>query len=63
VAIEKTPPYDLAVYRSNDVQQERGAKDWRRALDRIRMAMQSGQWPGKQAAPQDLDLPAWVQYE
>lgn len=63
IALEKTPPYEVAVYRANDMVLDRGEADWRKALWKLNRCLKAGQWPGKQAAAQDIDLPGFVQYE
>lgn len=63
IALEKEPPYEVAVYRANDMVLDRGEADFRKALWRLATCTRSGQWPGKQEQAQDIDLPGYVQYE
>lgn len=63
VAIEKTCPWDVCVYRANEVVFEIGDKAWQRALNRFVACTKSGVWPGKQESAQDMDLPSWALYE
>lgn len=63
IALEKEPPYEVAVYRANDMVLDRGESDWRKAVWRLGQCQASGVWPGKQEQAQDIDLPAWAQYE
>ena len=63
IAIEKTCPWDVAVYRANDMVLDRGEADWRKAVWRYNQCMSTGVWPGKQEAAQDIDLPSYAQYE
>lgn len=63
VALEKEPPYEVAVYRANDMCMDRGEADWRKGLWRLAQCLRTGNWPGKQEAAQDIDLPSYAQYE
>jgi hypothetical protein len=63
VALEKTCPWDVAVYRANDMVMDRGEGDWRKALWRYKQCVTTGKWPGKQEVAQDIDLPSYAQYE
>ncbi len=63
VALEKTCPWDVAIYRANDLHLGRGEADWRKAVWLYNQCVATGKWPGKQEAAQDLDLPGYAQYE
>ncbi len=63
IALEKTVPWDVCVYRANDMVFEIGDRAWQRALSRYAMCTKSGVWPGKQEAAQDMDLPAYAALE
>ncbi len=63
VAIEKACPWDVCVYRANDMVLDRGEGDFRKALWRFNQCTTTGKWPGKQEHAQDIDLPARAQNE
>ena len=63
IALEKECPFDVCVYRANDMMLDRGEADYRKAIWRYLEARKTGVWPGKQQAAQDLDLPNYAQYE
>lgn len=63
VALEKTRPWDVCVYRANDMVMEKGTLGWQKAIRLYDEAIKSGKWAGKQEAAQDIDLPQWAQYE
>lgn len=63
IALEKEPPYEVCVYRANDMVMDRGEADWRKALWRLGDCRLTNRWPGKQEAAQDIDLPGYAQYE
>jgi hypothetical protein len=60
VVVEKTRPWDVCVYRANDVVMEKGLLGWQKAITLYTDCMKSGKWPGKQDAAQDIDLPIWA---
>jgi hypothetical protein len=63
VAIEKSAPWDVCVYRANDMVLDAGGVAWRKALALYKRCIESSVWPGKQDQPQDIDLPGYAQYE
>lgn len=63
VALEKECPWDVCVYRANDMAMDRGEADWRKAMWRLHQCTITGVWPGKQEVAQDMDLPGYAQYE
>ncbi len=63
VALEKTCPWDVCVYRANELTLGRGEADWRKALWLYNECTAQGKWPGKQQCAQDMDLPGAAQYE
>lgn len=60
VALEKTCPWDVCVYRANDMVLDRGEAEWRKAVWLLNRSLTTGLWPGKQDKAQDMDLPLWA---
>ncbi len=63
IAVEKEPPYEVAVYRANDMVLEKGETEYRKALWLLARSQQTGVWPGKQVQAQDMDLLGYAQYD
>lgn len=63
ICLEKEPPYEVAVYRADDMIMDRGEGDYRKALWRLQECTASGIWHGKQIEPQDINLPGYAQYD
>jgi hypothetical protein len=61
VAVEKTAPYDVAVYRLNDEWLALGDEACARAMSRILECRKTDAWPGIVTGEMELDLPAWVE--
>lgn len=61
VAVEKTPPHGVAVYRVADGTLQDGRMEYGRLLDRLRLCQETGRWPGYlDDAEADLQLPPWA---
>ena len=63
IAVEKKPPYEVAVYVLDDAAMELGRALYRRALRRIKLAIDSGVWAKYQTRAQNLALPAYAFYD
>lgn len=59
VVQEKTPPYEVAVYRLDDDALTVGARLMRAAIDLYDMCTATGVWPGYPTGITPLALPAW----
>lgn len=60
VAVEKEPPYAVALYQLDDISLEAGAETMRADLDAYRRAVETGKWSGYPRQIQTLTLPAWA---
>jgi exodeoxyribonuclease VIII len=60
VAVESSPPHDVAVYRLPEEALEVGARKIAGWLDRVRECRASGVWPGVAPEAIDLTLPDWA---
>jgi len=60
IAVEKTPPFAVAVYTLSDKALQVGLNYLNYALDTIALCTESGLWPAYSADEQTLDLPAWA---
>ncbi len=63
IAIEKEPPYEVAVYVLDDAAMDLGMGMYRRGLRRIKEALISGVWPKYQSRAQNISLPAYAFYD
>jgi hypothetical protein len=63
LAIEKAPPYAVAVYVAGQDVLERGRARYRKALARGIQCRTQGRWPSYQEEAQTITLPAWAMYE
>ncbi len=59
IAVEKEPPFALAVYELAERALEQGEREFREALRRYRACVESGMWPGYGDGLETLDLPSW----
>ena len=60
IAVESQEPFDVVVYRLPDDALSAGralVSEW---LHRVASCRESGRWPGRSAAVQDLTLPPWM---
>jgi hypothetical protein len=60
IAVEKAPPYLVAVYEFDWESLEAGRRDVRRALALWEQCSESGIWPGYPSEIQTLELPRWA---
>jgi len=60
IAVEKEPPYAVAVYELAERGLEQGEREFRAALARYRDCVESGIWPGYGDELGLVDLPAWA---
>ena len=60
IAIEKEPPYAVAVYRLTEGAIDAGAEQMRALLARYRVCRETGEWPGYPDEVQDIALPPWA---
>lgn len=63
IAVEKTPPYGVAVYGIDSEALERGETLRRRDLDRMAECLRSDDWPSYPAEISPLSLPRWAFYD
>lgn len=61
VAIEKTPPYDIAIYFPNDNDLSAGREWFRAALRTYRKCVETGKWPGQSPEPMIINMPRWAE--
>ena len=47
IAVEKVPPFDVAVLRVGENEIAQGRADYRAALDTVRACTDAGEWPGE----------------
>ncbi len=62
IAVEKTPPYAVALYELDAEAVDLGRALARRDLARYANARDFGVWPGYPDAVQSLSLPKWATY-
>ena len=60
IAVEKTPPYEVAVYAADAEMIHIGQQDYRDCLHKLRQCIDSGSWPAAFPAIQNISLPAWL---
>lgn len=60
VAVEKTPPYGVAVYRIQDDAIEAGRTELRALLSTYAWCTERGEWPCYTTEITDISLPAWA---
>ena len=60
IAVEKTPPYAVAVYTLSDKALQVGFNLLNYALETIALCEEAGLWPAYSVDEQTLDLPAWA---
>ena len=60
VAIEKTPPYAVAVYRIEDYSLEEGKRKCLIAIDTLKKCLDENYWPGYSESLESIKLPAWA---
>ncbi len=60
VAVEKSPPYDLAIYTLDEGSLERARHDVRRLTERLADCLERDEWPGYPETIQTIELPPWA---
>lgn len=60
LAVENTPPYDVAVYRVDDEVIDHGRKLYRRLLALYQQCQKDGHWPGVAPCTTGIELPAYA---
>jgi hypothetical protein len=60
IAVQKTPPYDVAVYQLDVVALEYGRRLYRGLLERLRSCIEADYWPGAAPDLQTLSVPQWA---
>ena len=60
VAIEKEPPYEVAVYIADDAMLNKGRADYRKALKIFHDCLLKNEFPMYQQKIQTISLPAWA---
>jgi hypothetical protein len=60
IAMEKTEPFGVAVYRLKDDAVEAGRAQLRALLSTYRWCAERGEWPGYPTEIQDITLPRWA---
>lgn len=62
IAVEKEPPYAVAVYRTSDNIMEVGRKKYQAALQLLKWCKANSAWPAYQpnGAIEEIDLPRWA---
>lgn len=63
VAVEKKPPYEVAVYLADDGMLDLGYQQYRRAMRTLSECLKTGQWARYQTEIQQIALPHWAYYE
>lgn len=60
IAIEKAPPYEVAVYVLDEGAMDLGTAMYRRGLRRIAAAVKDDKWPGYQSGVRQISVPAYA---
>ena len=60
IAVEKTPPYSVAIYCLDSMAVELGHQQWKRDIKRLKMCMDTDMWPGYEPYIQPLSLPRYA---
>lgn len=63
IAQEKIAPWDVSVFRANEIFMGRGDVQYKKGLWLYKTCLETGVWPGKQSAAEDLDCPPWSENE
>ena len=59
IAIEKTPPYLIAVYVIDGASLERGRSQYREVLQLYKKCLEKNEWPGYPEQVQSISIPYW----
>jgi len=60
VAIEKEPPYAVAVYIADPTVIEKGRHEYTRAFEIYKQCLKENRWPGYQTEAEMIGLPYWA---
>lgn len=60
IAVEKTPPYEVGVYRLTEGALEAGEDEIKELLKKYRECVETDEWPGYPDEIQDIALPSWA---
>ena len=60
IAVEKEPPYGVAVYRLTEGAIQAGGDQIRPLLERYQQCMENDEWPGYPDRVEEISLPAWA---
>lgn len=61
IAIEKEPPYEVAVYVADEGLMSKGAEDYHKAMAKLAECIKTDKWEGYQASGiQNIGLPHWA---
>lgn len=60
VAVEKSAPFAVGIYRLPDAALELGRRRWREACGLYVQCLESGRWPGYPEGITELTLPSWA---
>lgn len=63
IAVEKEPPYEVALYLADQKIKKKGRADYLSAIKRVHECLMSGEWPGRQQRHEEISLPKWVEAE
>jgi len=63
LAVEKSPPFAVGIYRLPDAALELGRRRWQEACALYVQCVESGRWPGYPEAITELALPNWATAE
>lgn len=61
IAVEKSPPYAVQVFRASEAFIARGREAYREALNTYADCLQTGVWPAYNEAASGLNLPPWAE--
>lgn len=60
VAVESSPPHDVAVFNVDDATLFAGDEEIGELLERVKACRESGNWPGRYPVETTLQLPSWA---
>jgi hypothetical protein len=60
IAIEKTPPFEVAVYIADDSVLDKGLQDYKKAIRLLSECLEKNSWPKYQEKMENINLPAWA---
>lgn len=63
LALEKNPPFEVAVYMADEGMMAKGLMDYRFALNKLKECIEVSSWTGYQSKIQPISLPRWATTE